>query len=237
MESLLHRVTDSVSVDNSAMFWLSIRFVPTYTNSPFSPIPFRTFVVEDSLHLHGGPRMSDAEHGAGHQALQCRRAVCCPDEAPVWLVVTPLQHLHGLTPAHRQLVAVAGHEVVYDHGQLTATRELWRGRRAQVWFVIEARWNSTLNTCGRVSPCRCPGCSVKCGMRVRWCLVGCCLHPDCPDPLHPYETHVRVCGRFDRTCLLSATPLCVRVACLPSSFVVLGCTWLWDVNGLLECSS
>lgn len=68
--------------------------------------------------------MGDAEHGAGHQALQGRGAVCGPDQAPVWPFVAALQDLHRLTAPHRQLVAVAGHEVVYHHGQLTPTGEL-----------------------------------------------------------------------------------------------------------------
>lgn len=68
--------------------------------------------------------MGDAEHGAGHQALQGRGAVCGPDQAPVWLFVAALQNLHRLTAPYCQLVAVAGHEVVYHHSQLTATGEL-----------------------------------------------------------------------------------------------------------------
>ena len=89
-----------------------------------SPPTALTFVVEDALHLHGGPGMGDTEHSAGNQALLCRGAVCGPDQAPVRLVVTALQNLHRLAAAHSQLVAVAGHEVVYHHSQLTATREL-----------------------------------------------------------------------------------------------------------------
>lgn len=89
---------------------------------------FCTFVIEDAFHLHGGPGMGDAEHRAGHQALLGRSAVCGPDQAPVWFVVTALQNLHSLTPPHRQLVAVAGHKVVYDHSQLTAAGELWKTR-------------------------------------------------------------------------------------------------------------
>lgn len=89
---------------------------------------FCTFVIEDAFHLHGGPGMGDAEHRAGHQALLGRRAVCGPDQAPVWFVVTALQDLHSLTPPHCQLVAVAGHKVVYDHSQLTAAGELWKTR-------------------------------------------------------------------------------------------------------------
>lgn len=83
-----------------------------------------TFVVEDALHLHGRPGVGDAEHGAGHQTLQGRGAVCGPDQAPVWPFMTALQDLHRLTTPHGQLVAVAGHEVMYHHSQLTATGEL-----------------------------------------------------------------------------------------------------------------
>lgn len=88
-----------------------------------------TFVVEDALHLHGGPGMCDTEHGAGHQALLGWRAVCGSDQAPVWLVVTALQNLHRLAAPHGQLIAVAGHEVMNHHSQLTATRELRGDKR------------------------------------------------------------------------------------------------------------
>lgn len=83
-----------------------------------------TFVVEDALHLHGGPGMGDTKHGAGHQTLLGWGAVCGPDQAPVWLVVTTLQNLHCLAAPHSQLIAVAGHEVMYHHSQLATTREL-----------------------------------------------------------------------------------------------------------------
>lgn len=76
--------------------------------------------------------MGDAEHGAGHETLQGRRAVCGPDQAPVWPVVAALQDLHRLAAAHRQLVAVAGHEVVYHHSQLAATGEL-RRKTSSLW--------------------------------------------------------------------------------------------------------
>lgn len=72
-------------------------------------------MVEDALHLHGGPGVGDAEHGTGNQTLQGRGPVCGPHEAPVRPVVAALQDLHRLAAAHRQLVAVAGHEVVYHH--------------------------------------------------------------------------------------------------------------------------
>lgn len=68
--------------------------------------------------------MGDAEHRAGHEALQGGRAVGGPHQAPVWFVVTALQDLHRLPSPHRQLVAVAGHKVVDDYSQLTATGEL-----------------------------------------------------------------------------------------------------------------
>lgn len=37
--------------------------------------------------------------------------------------------------------------------------------------------------------------------------------------------------------VLSLNLQIVGVTYLPSPFVVLGCTWFWDMNGLLECSS
>lgn len=86
-----------------------------------------TFVVEEALHLHGGPGVSDAEHGAGYNALLGRGAVRGPDQAPVGLVVEPLQNLHSLASAYCQLpvaATVTGHKVVDDHCELTATREL-----------------------------------------------------------------------------------------------------------------
>lgn len=85
-----------------------------------------TFVVEEPLHLHGRPGVSDAEHGAGNNALLSRGTVRGPHQAPVGLVVEPLQDLHGLTSAHRQLTAAAitGDEVVDHHCQFTATGEL-----------------------------------------------------------------------------------------------------------------
>ena len=86
-----------------------------------------TFVVKEPLHLHGRSGMSDTEHGAGHDALLGRGAVCSPDQAPVWFVVKSLQNLHGLTSAHSQLpiaTTVAGHKVMDHHRQLTSSREL-----------------------------------------------------------------------------------------------------------------
>lgn len=44
--------------------------------------------------------------------------------------------------------------------------------------------------CMTNSPCHCPMCFEKCGMPARWCPVDCCLHPDCPNPPHPYETQI-----------------------------------------------
>lgn len=88
----------------------------------------RTFVVEDALHLHGGPGVGDAEHGAGHQALQGWGAVRGSDQTPVGPLVAALQDLHRLAAADRQLVAVAGHEVVNHHGEFAATRQLRRRR-------------------------------------------------------------------------------------------------------------
>lgn len=87
-----------------------------------------TFVIEDALHLHGRPGVGDAEHGAENQALLCWGAVRRPDQAPVGLVMAPLQNLHRLAPPHSQLVAVAGHEVMDHYGQLTTAGELRRKR-------------------------------------------------------------------------------------------------------------
>lgn len=85
-----------------------------------------TLVVEEPLHLHGWPGVSDAEHGAGNDALLSRGTVRGPHQAPVGLVVEPLQDLHSLAPAHRQLsaAAITGDEVVDHHCQFTATGEL-----------------------------------------------------------------------------------------------------------------
>lgn len=92
-----------------------------------------TFVVEEPLHLHGGPGVSDTEHGAGYDALLGRGAVSGPHQAPVGPVVEPLQNLHGLPSAHRQLAtgaAIAGDEVVDHHCQLTAAGQLkWKEDR------------------------------------------------------------------------------------------------------------
>lgn len=87
-----------------------------------------TFVIEDALHLHGRPGVGDAEHGAENQALLGWGAVCRPDQAPVGLVMTPLQNLHRLAAPHCQLIAVAGHEVMNHYSQLAAARELRRKR-------------------------------------------------------------------------------------------------------------
>ena len=147
-----------------------------------------TFVVEDALHLHGGPGVGNTEHGARHQTLQGRGAVCGPYQTPVWPFMAALQDLHRLTSPHSQLIVVAGHEVMYHHSQLTATGQLKERR----WSLQETSWADSVRlTAEHVQvliyrlPCRCPVCSVKCGMPERWCLVGCCLHPDCPGPLHP----------------------------------------------------
>lgn len=36
----------------------------------------------------------------------------------------PLEHLHRLPPAHTQLIIVPCHEVVDNHSELTASRQL-----------------------------------------------------------------------------------------------------------------
>lgn len=99
-------------------------------NQRGSSTPPPTFVVEESLHFHGRPGVCDAEHGAGHDALLGRGAVGGAHQAPVGLVVEPLQDLHSLAPPHRQLpaAAVGGHEVVAHHRQLAAAGQLRRKR-------------------------------------------------------------------------------------------------------------
>lgn len=95
-----------------------------------------TFVVEEALHLHGRPGVGDAQHGAGHNSLLGRGAVRGAHQAPVRLVVESLQNLHSLASAHRQLpaTAVAGHEVMDHHCQLTASGQLkWREDRNKAW--------------------------------------------------------------------------------------------------------
>lgn len=83
-------------------------------------------MVEDPLHLYAAARVGDAEHGAGHEAFLRGRAVGGAHQAPIGFVLRPLQHLHSLASLHAQLRAITGHEVVDDHRQLTATRQLWK---------------------------------------------------------------------------------------------------------------
>lgn len=94
-----------------------------------------TFVVEESLHLHGWPGVSDTEHGAGYNALLSWRAVCGPHQAPIRLVMESLQNLHRLASAHRQLptATISGHKVVDHDSQLTTTGQLkWDQERTDV---------------------------------------------------------------------------------------------------------
>lgn len=111
---------------------LEVRGRPAHLpkNPRGSSTPPPTFVVEESLHFHGRPGVCDAEHGAGHDALLGRGAVGGAHQAPVGLVVEPLQDLHSLAPPHRQLpaAAVGGHEVVAHHRQLAAAGQLRRKR-------------------------------------------------------------------------------------------------------------
>lgn len=86
-------------------------------------------MVEDPLHLHTAARVGNAEHDAGYQAFLGGRAVGSAHQTPIRFVKRPLQHLHGLTSLHTQLRAITGHEVVDDHGQLAATRQLWKTAR------------------------------------------------------------------------------------------------------------
>lgn len=100
------------------------------TSQPCLTIP--TFVVEDALHLHAASRVGDAQRAAGDQAFRGGGPVGGPHQTPVRLVVGPLQHFHGLATADGQLRAVAGGEVVDDHRQLAAARELGRERDTSV---------------------------------------------------------------------------------------------------------
>lgn len=77
-------------------------------------------MVEDALHLHAAPGVGDAQGTAGYQALGRGRPVSGPHQAPVRLVVRPLQNFHGLAAADGELSAVAGREVMDHHGQLAA---------------------------------------------------------------------------------------------------------------------
>lgn len=87
---------------------------------------FPTFVVEESLHLHGWPGVSDTEHGAGYNALLSWRAVCGPHQTPIRFVMESLQNLHCLASAHRQLptATITGHKVMDHYSQLTTTGQL-----------------------------------------------------------------------------------------------------------------
>lgn len=85
-----------------------------------------TFVVEDALHLHAAPGVGDAQGTAGDQALGRGRPVGGPHQAPVGLVVGPLQDFHRLAAADGELGAIAGREVMDHHGQLAAAGQLGR---------------------------------------------------------------------------------------------------------------
>lgn len=148
MESLLH--TDRVSIRESHQRYLNHGCKQDEKNKETrnkSACFSHTFVVEDALHLHGGPGVGDAEHGTGNQALQGRGAVRGPHQAPVGPVVAALQDLHRLAPPHRQFVAVAGHEVVDHHGQLAATRELSRGKTKTSLGTESWRDQTFMNVC------------------------------------------------------------------------------------------
>lgn len=98
-------------------------------------------MVKEPLHLHGWPRVSDAEHGAGNDALLSWGTVGGPHQAPVGLVVEPLQDFHSLTSAHRQLAvaAITCREVVDHHCQLTATGEL-QAEQEKRWVAGQSRF-------------------------------------------------------------------------------------------------
>lgn len=81
-------------------------------------------MVEDALHLHATSRVGDAQGATGNQTFCGGGPVSGPHQAPVRLVMGPLQNLHGLAAADGQLGAVAGREVVDHHCQLAAAGEL-----------------------------------------------------------------------------------------------------------------
>lgn len=69
MESLLH--TDNVSAKEGHEHHHN-GGCKEEENPLKSSVFSRTFVVEDALHLHGGPGVGNAEHGTGNQTLQGR---------------------------------------------------------------------------------------------------------------------------------------------------------------------
>lgn len=142
----------TIKWNSTATFWKNYILPHEAVQHEFSGIPNflkhktqecnpPTFVVKEPLHLHGRPRVSDAQHGAGNDALLSWGAVRGPHQAPVGLVVEPLQHFHSLTSAHRQLAAAAitGHEVVDHHCQLTATGEL-QAEQEKRWIAGQSRF-------------------------------------------------------------------------------------------------
>lgn len=100
-------------------------------------------MVKNALHLHATARVGDAEGPAGDQAFRSWGPICGSDQAPVGLVMGPLQDLHCLPTADCQLITVAGGEVVDYHRQLAPTRQL-RGektRRSQ----MNARYQAVMH--------------------------------------------------------------------------------------------
>lgn len=82
---------------------------------------------EEAVHLHAAPGMGDAQGAAGDQALLGGTPFRGAHQTPARTLTWPLQQLHGLSDLNGQLAAVAGVEVLEDHGQLTSTRELGGG--------------------------------------------------------------------------------------------------------------
>lgn len=81
-------------------------------------------MVKNPLHLHTAARVSDAEGPAGDQAFCGWGPIRGANQTPVGLVMGPLQDLHRLPAPDRQLITVAGGEVVDYHRQLAPTRQL-----------------------------------------------------------------------------------------------------------------
>lgn len=178
--------------------------------------------------------MGDAQHGAGHQALQGRRAVRGSDQTPVGSLVAALQDLHRLAAADRQLVAVAGHEVVNDHGELAASRQLRRRRRSSARFRHCVKWITNMCVCvfAYLVAIQCVLRGAGCQRDGVWLAAAFALTIQIFSiPDHHTHTYTELAGEAGG---LIKAALCSTPKCLPSPFVMLGCSRFGDVNGLLE---
>lgn len=79
---------------------------------------------EEAVHLHAASGVRDAQGAAGDQALLRGAPLRGAHQTPARPLTRPLQQLHGLPHLDGQLAAMAGVEVLEDHGQLTSTGEL-----------------------------------------------------------------------------------------------------------------